>query len=65
MFKMPETQQFVINVKLKSGEFFEQKDITNSPMGEHETWVSFWHEGKIRAYPSIDIEYYELVQQDL
>jgi len=63
MIKVPETQHFLINVKLKSGEFFESKDITNSPMGEHERWVSFWEHDKIRAYPACDVEYYELIPQ--
>jgi hypothetical protein len=61
MIKMPESDQFVINVKLKNGELFRQKDITNAPMGEHERWVSFWNDGKIRAYPAEDVKYYELV----
>jgi hypothetical protein len=31
---------------------FERKDITNQPMGEHEGWISFWHDNKIMVYPS-------------
>lgn len=61
MIKIPETQDFSINVRLKSGELFENKNITNSPMGEHERWISFWEDGKIRVYPCQDVEYYELI----
>lgn len=63
MIIMPETQNFSINVKLKTGELFKNKDITNTPMGEHERWVSFWHNGNVRAYPYQDVEYYELIPQ--
>lgn len=61
MIRVPETDQILINVKLKSGELFEGKDMTNQPMGEHERWVSFWHDDRIRVYPMRDIEYWELI----
>lgn len=64
MIKDPKTEDFSINVKLKTGEFFENKDVTNAPMGEHERWISFWENGRIRAYPYQDVEYYELIPNE-
>ncbi len=63
MIRIPENRQLLMNVKLKSGEMFENKDITDSPFGEHERLVCFWNGDKIRVYPMHDIEYLELVPQ--
>jgi len=64
MIKNSNAKNFTITVKLKNGELFENKDITASPMGDHERWVSFWNDDKIRAYPAVDVEYYELIPQN-
>lgn len=53
-----------VNVKLKSGELFEGKDTTSSPMGKYERCIGFWHDGKIRMYSLRDVEYVEFVEED-
>jgi hypothetical protein len=64
MIRDPEMNNLVISVKLKSGKLYEYKDISSKPMGDYERTVSFWHNGKIRAYPLQDIEYYEIIPHD-
>ena len=63
MIRDPETDVFTINVKLKTGEFFTDKDIPNNPNGDQERMISFWHEDKLRVYPLENVEYYELVPE--
>jgi hypothetical protein len=63
MIRDTDSNNFTINIKLKTGELFENKDIPSSPCGQHETIVSFWIGAVIRVYPLVDIEYYELVPQ--
>lgn len=63
MIKSPQTNQFKINVLLKNGEYYENKDITERPFGGRELVVSFWHENKIRLYSLQDVEYCELVEE--
>lgn len=63
MIRNADSNNLSINVKLKTGELFENKDIPSSPYGQHETIVSFWKGAVIRVYPLVDIEYYELVPQ--
>ena len=65
MIKEPETSQFKMNVKLKSGEYFKNKDVTPEPFGDDAQMVSFWQNDKIiRIYPLKDIEYCELVLEN-
>ena len=64
MIRDPETDVLCINVKLKSGELFKNKDITSKPLGDNERIISFWNDGKVRAYPLKDIEYFELVPEE-
>jgi len=61
MIRIPETTEFSINVKLKSGDLFKNKDVTDNPFGDYEKIVSFWEGDKIRVYPLQDVEYYELI----
>ena len=59
---MPEeTNNLSMNVKLKTGEEFLSKDISNQPFGEYDKVVTFWHKDKLRGYPLKDIEYFEFV----
>jgi len=64
MLKTVKTRQFLLNVKIKNGRLFEAKDIPTSFLSDHERWIAFWHNGRIRAYPIQDVEYYELVPQE-
>jgi len=64
MIRDLKTNNLLISVKLKSGKLFEYKDIPSNPIGEHERIISFWNNGKIRAYPLHDIEYYEIIPQE-
>jgi hypothetical protein len=61
MVKDPDSSNLTINVKLKTGELFENKDMPSNPLGNHETIVSFWVGNVIRVYPLTNIEYYEFV----
>lgn len=66
MIRMPDMKRNVsITVKLKNGEIYKNKDITNQPFGEHNIVVSFWHDDKLRAYPIDDVEYYELFFEEI
>lgn len=56
-------ENILINVKLKSGEFFEKMDISSAPLGQNERMVSFWIDGKIRVYPMCDVEYFEYCEE--
>ena len=55
------TEDMKINVKLKSGEYFQKKDVPEQPFGDFETTVSFYNRGKVRIYPMADVEYCELI----
>lgn len=63
MIRMPETDEFTINVKLKTGTEFLKRDVTNQPFGDHGNVVSFWHGDAIRMYPLVDVEYVEVVPE--
>jgi len=63
MIKDPITDNITINVKLKSGEEFLNKNVTSAPMGEEERNISFWiDDKKIRTYSLRDVEYFEFVE---
>lgn len=55
------TGQFKMNIRLKSGMYFEGMNISNEPLASSDYIVSFWYEGAIRIYPLQDVEYYELI----
>lgn len=60
MIKNPEnTKGMTISVYLKNGEEFLDKDITNQPITEKVTFICFWLEGKIRAYPASEVRMFE------
>lgn len=51
-------QNLTINVKLKNGQLFLDKDITSNPLNDNT--VSFWYDDKIiRTYPMNEIEYFD------
>jgi hypothetical protein len=60
MVRDPETDVLSVNVILKNGTEFRNKDITEHPFGQ-EGMVAFWHEDRIRCYPLQDVAYVELV----
>lgn len=64
MIRELKTKEFSINVKLKSGAFFENRDIPNSPFGEYERMVSFWHNDKLRVYSIEEVEFCELIPEE-
>lgn len=57
-------QNMKINVTLKDGNFFRNKDIPPQPFGNHERMVSFWLGDVLRSYPMSEVEYVEFVFGD-
>lgn len=62
--QIQELDKITINVKLKSGELFTNKDIPNMLFGSNETYVAFWHNDRIRIYPLEEVEYVEMIPND-
>jgi len=56
------SENLVMNVKLKNGQFFERCDIPERPFGENEQVVAVWLDGKIRMFPLRDVEFCELYE---
>ncbi len=54
-------KQTNINVFLKNGENFMNKDVTNNTPqgGKNQVTISFWHNGKLRYYPISEVSYWE------
>jgi len=52
MVRVPENSDSItVSVYLKNGDFFERKDCTMAPTGEHETLISFWEGDDIVVFP--------------
>lgn len=62
MIRAITSNELKINVFLKNGKKYLNKDIPDRPFGEHEKIVCFWHENIIRGYPINDVEYFELCE---
>ena len=63
MVRMPKTQNFKINVFLKNGDCFNDKDIPNQPFGEDGRVVSFWDEDRLIVFPMDEIFCVELIEE--
>ena len=62
MIKVPESMENLkLNIFLKNGEVFNNKNTTNQPMGECEKVVSFWHDEKLVVYPMAQVDHIEMV----
>lgn len=61
MIRDIDTDQFKINVKLKTGHSFEGMDMPPNPTGQYDRIVSFWYNGKMRCYPLGEVEFFEFV----
>lgn len=61
MVKNPTSEDMSINVFLKNGEEFTNRDIPQAPFGEFEKVVYFWDNGKLVMYPISQVSKIELV----
>ena len=49
-----------INVKLKNGDEYLDKDVPETPLGQHDRIVSFWHQGSVRIIPMAEVQHVDL-----
>lgn len=62
MIIIPENfENIKLNIFLKNGEVFKNKDTTNQPLGENEKVVGFWHNKKLKIYPMEQIDHIEMI----
>lgn len=62
MIRIPDPEsEFSINVKLKTGETFTNKDIPTRFMEEGSRVLCFWEGDALRCYPLEDVEYFVLI----
>jgi hypothetical protein len=60
MIRQPKNEEScTINVFLKDGTSYLNKDITEKPISENEMLVGFWHEEKVRTYPMEQVYFIE------
>ncbi len=60
MIREPKNENCVkINVYLKSGETFIDKDIPANLMGNNDQIISFWYGNILRLYPLSEVKYFE------
>ena len=62
MIKVPENENNLeLNVFLKNGKTFLNKDVPNQPMGKNERVVSFWNDDRLMVYPMEQIDHIEII----
>lgn len=60
-FKNPENLK--VNVFLKNGKSFLDKDITLKPLGEYERIISFWDDGAVKCIPIERVSCFEFYEK--
>jgi hypothetical protein len=58
--EFPETENMQINVFLKSGKTFMNKDIPSNCMEMMSRTITFWDDEKLKVYPIESIEHLEI-----
>ncbi len=62
MVRLLGSDNMKINIYLKTGGVFLDRDVTNHPFGEYERVVSFWLGDKIVCYPLDAVDHWELFE---
>ena len=48
-----------VSVFLNNGTVYQYKDVPESPFGDNERYIAFWHEEKIMVFPMEQVEHIE------
>jgi len=53
----------VMYIKLKNGKSYKDCDMTENPLGNSETTISFWYNNYVIFCPLENVEYYEVYER--